>query len=59
MSITGFIIGAILAVIFYFVATALVAFQHSPLIFGLVALLIWAVFTFGYSGRGFGSRNMP
>lgn len=51
MSVTGFIIGAILAIIFFVVATALVVFQRSDLVFGLVALLIWGAFTFGYSGR--------
>lgn len=56
MSIIGFVIGAILALIFYGVATALVAFQNSSLVFGLVALLIWAAFTFGYAGRGIGPR---
>ena len=55
-SITGFIIGAILALIFYAVATALVVVAHSALIFGLVALLIWAALSFGYHGRGIGPR---
>jgi hypothetical protein len=50
MSITGFIIGAVLAIIFFVVATALIAFSHSALVFGLIALLIWGAFTFGYSG---------
>jgi hypothetical protein len=46
MSFVGFILGAIAALIFYGVATALVAFQNSHLVFGLIALLIWAYFTF-------------
>jgi hypothetical protein len=37
LSITGFIVGAILAIIFYVVATALVVFNHSALVFGLIA----------------------
>lgn len=49
-SITGFIVGAILALVFYLVATALVVFAHSALVFGLVALLIWGAFTFGWGG---------
>jgi hypothetical protein len=50
MSVAGFFIGLVLAVIFYLVATALVAFAHSALIFGLIALCIWAAFTFGWAG---------
>jgi hypothetical protein len=50
MSITGFIVGAILALIFYFVATALVVFAHSTLIFALIAFLIWGACTFNYRG---------
>jgi hypothetical protein len=46
----GFIIGAVVAIIFYVVATALVSFGRSDLIFGLVALLIWGAFTFNYAG---------
>lgn len=40
ISITGLIIGLILAVIFFIVATALVSFSYSALVFGLIALLI-------------------
>lgn len=50
MSLVGFIVGAVVAIIFYVVATALVVFRHSDLVFGLLALLIWAAFTFGYAG---------
>lgn len=49
-SITGFIVGAILAIIFFVVATALVAFAHSTLVFGLIAVLIWLAVTFNWSG---------
>lgn len=47
INLWGFVVGAICAIIFYVVATALIAFRHSDLVFGLVALLIWAGFTFG------------
>lgn len=50
MSITGFIVGAILAIIFYVVATALIVFAHSTLVFGLIAVLIWLAVTFNWSG---------
>jgi hypothetical protein len=49
-SVTGFIVGAIFAVIFFAVATALVAFNHSTLVFGLIAVLIWLVLTLNWSG---------
>ena len=49
-SITGFIVGAILAIIFDVVATALVTFNHSQLVFGLIALLILLACTFKWSG---------
>lgn len=50
MSITGFIIGAVLAIIFFVVATTLVVFRNSDLVFGLIALLIWGALTFGWRG---------
>lgn len=50
ISIAGFFVGLILAVIFYVVATALVVFAHSTLVFALIALLIWAACTFGGVG---------
>lgn len=40
-------IAAVVALIVYFVATALVVFSHSTLIFGLVALVIFLVIAFG------------
>jgi hypothetical protein len=49
-SITGFIVGAIIAIVFYVVATALVVFAHSALVFGLIAILIWLALTFNWSG---------
>jgi len=57
MSLIGCIIGLIVAVIFYVVATALVVFNHSTLVFGLIALLIWLAFTFGYQGVGLRVRR--
>jgi hypothetical protein len=57
MSLIGCIIGLIVAVIFYVVATALVVFNQSTLVFGLVALLIWLAFTFGYSSGSFTLRR--
>lgn len=56
MSIIGLIVGAVVAIIVYVVATALVVFQHSTLVFGLVALLIWAAITFGYPRTGLPRR---
>ena len=50
-TLTGFIIGAIVALIFFVVATALLVFNHSALLFGLIAILLWLVITFNYRGR--------
>lgn len=53
-SVVGFIVGAICAIIFYVVATALVTFRHDDLVFGLIALLIWGALTFAWPRRGVG-----
>lgn len=50
MSVTGFIVGAICALIFYIVATSLIAFNHSALLFALVALLLWGYLTVRWPG---------
>ncbi len=47
LTLISLVIGAIAALIFYAVATALVTFAHSALIFGLVALLIFLALAFG------------
>lgn len=49
-SITGCIVGLIIAIVVYVVATALIVFNHSTLVFGLIALLIWLACTFNWSG---------
>jgi hypothetical protein len=49
-SVTGCIVGLIVAIIVYVVLTALIVFAHSTLVFGLIALLIWLAFTFNWSG---------
>lgn len=41
------LVAAAVALIFYFVATALVTFAHSVLIFGLIALVIFVALAFG------------
>lgn len=41
------LIAAAVALVFFFVATALVTFAHSALIFGLVALVLFLVIAFG------------
>jgi Fe2+ transport system protein B len=46
MSVIGFIVGCVVGLIFYVVATALLVFQHSNLVFGLIAVLIILAFTF-------------
>lgn len=44
------LIGAVVAIIFYVVATTLVTFAHSTLIFGLIALIIFIAIAFsGYN----------
>jgi hypothetical protein len=49
-SVTGCIVGLIVAIIVYVVLTALIVFAHSTLVFGLIALLIWLACTFNWSG---------
>lgn len=56
-SITGFLVGALLAIIFYVVATALVVFAHSALVFGLIAVLIWLACTFNWGSGNFTIRR--
>lgn len=56
-SITGFIVGALLAIIFFLVATALVTFAHSGLVFGLIAILIWLACTFNWGSGNFTVRR--
>lgn len=48
-SVTGFIVGAICAIIFVVVALALVSFHHDDLVFGLIGLLIWGLLTFNWN----------
>lgn len=45
------LIGAVVAIVFYVVATSLVTFAHSALVFGLVALIIFVVIAFGRGVR--------
>lgn len=52
MSITGILVGLIIAAIFYVIATAVIVFAHSALIFGLIAVLIFLAFAFGGAGAG-------
>jgi hypothetical protein len=49
-SVIGFLVGAICALILYAVATSLVAFNHSALIFALAALLLWGYLTVRWPG---------
>lgn len=44
-SLVGFIVGAFCALILFIVATSLVAFRLSDLVFGLAALALWAYLT--------------
>jgi uncharacterized protein YacL len=47
MNVVGIILGLLVAVVFYVVATAIIVFPHSALVFGLVALLIFLALAFG------------
>jgi hypothetical protein len=49
-SVVGFFVGAICALVLYLVGTSLIAFQHSPLLFGLAALLLWGYLTVRWPG---------
>lgn len=54
LSITGIIIGAIVALIVYLVGNAITHFHHDDLIWGLIAILVWVAIAFsGVSGRAF------
>jgi Na+-driven multidrug efflux pump len=48
-SVVGIIVGAIVALIVYAVGVAITQFENEGLIWGLIALLIWAAIAF--SGR--------
>jgi predicted RND superfamily exporter protein len=50
MTIVGVIIGLIVAIVFYVIATAVIVFAHSTLVLGLVALLIFLAFALGHAG---------
>lgn len=50
------LVGALAGLIFYWVATALVTFNHSNLIFGLVGLAIFVYIGF-FSGITFPTRR--
>lgn len=51
MSVINVLLGLLVAVVVYIVATALIVFPHSTLVFGLVAVLIFVAIAFG---SGFG-----
>lgn len=50
-SVIGFFVGAICALVLFAVATALIAFKNSDLVFALIALLLWLYLTFAWPGR--------
>jgi hypothetical protein len=50
-SVIGFLVGAVCAIIFFVVATALIVFNHSTLIFALIAFIIWALLTLNWPDR--------
>lgn len=47
-SVVGLIVGAICALIVYGVGTAITEFRNEDLLWGLVALLVWAALTFNW-----------
>lgn len=49
-SLIGFFVGAIVAIVLVAVGPDILSFNHARLIFGLLALLIWAVLTFNWRG---------
>lgn len=56
-SVVGFVVGAVCAIILFVVGTALVSFEREGLVFGLLALLLWALLTFNWpAGRGIDVR---
>lgn len=50
-SLVGFLVGALCALVLYAVATSLVAFHLSGLVFGIAALLLWGFLTFRWPAR--------
>jgi len=52
-SLVGFIIGVVVAIIFFVVTTAIIHFPHSQLVLGLIALCIILAATFGGVGARF------
>ena len=48
VSIVSVLIGLLAAVLFFVVATALIAFSHSTLVFGLIALIVFFLVASGH-----------
>lgn len=50
MTLLSVVLGLLAAVIFYVVATALIVFAHSVLIFGLIAVVVFFLVASGGAG---------
>lgn len=49
-SLVGFIVGLIVAILLVSIGPEILSFNHARLIFGLIALLVWAALTFNWRG---------
>lgn len=56
-SVVGFLVGALCALVLFIVCNALLTFEHSTLLFGLAALVLWAFVTANWSGGAFITRR--
>lgn len=52
-SLFGFVVGLFVALIIAFVGPDVLSFRHCHLIYGLLALIAWAVLTFNVGGPGY------
>ena len=43
MSLIGILVGALVALVVYFVGTAITSFAHESLVWGVIAIILWIV----------------
>lgn len=57
MSIIGIIVGALVALLVYAVGTAISTFANEGLIWGIIAILVWALIALRWRGDEFITRR--
>lgn len=56
-SLFGFVVGFFVALIIALVGPDILSFRHCHLLYGVVALVAWAVLTFNVGGPGYARRE--